>query len=279
MDPERNDQYEAANAQEKNREDLESYKELLKKELDSIRTLVSSEAPENNTTHISSLTSDKVISLAEYEKLKEENRTLRFENESLNSTNLMLENDNKLLRENLERLNLENLNSTELEIEITKLNEVILNLEKEKLELRAKDTVEVSEEQESYDQNLPVDISNEIKSIFKSKASTETSTSQVHTGYTVPPIKSKKFKRKAKPKSEKIIAEAPKSIPSEDSTSYSQQDSEKIIKETVRRKCPTCLNTNKKYIREFTDKSNIIMQYPRIYGKKFKCGICRTEWK
>jgi hypothetical protein len=279
MDNERNDQYEATRVQEKSREDLESYKELLKKELDSIRTLVSTDTTENNATKASNLTSGNVILLEEYDKLKEENRTLKFENESLNSTNLMLENDNKLLRENLERLNLENSNTTELEIEITRLKEVILNLEKEKLELRTKDTVEVSEEQESYDQNLPVDISNEIKSIFKSKESTETSASQVHTGYTIPPIKPKKFKRKAKPKSEKIIAEAPKSIPSEDSTSYSQQDSKKIIEETVRRKCPTCLNTNKKYIREFTDKSNIIMQYPRIYGKKFKCGICRTEWK
>ncbi len=193
MDTERNDQYEATKAQEKNREDLESYKELLKKELDSIRTLVSSETPENNATNASNITPAKVVSLAEYEKLREENRTLSFENESLNSTNLMLENDNKLLRENLDRLNLENSNTTDLEIEITKLKEVILNLEKEKLELRVQETVEISEKLELNYQDLPVDNSNKIKSIFNNKESTETSTSQVHTGYTVPPIKSKKF--------------------------------------------------------------------------------------
>jgi len=65
----------------------------------------------------------------------------------------------------------------------------------------------------------------------------------------------------------------------EDLTVSSELDLEKINEETIRRKCPTCFNTNKKYIRELTDKSSILMQYPRIYGKKYKCGICRTEWK
>ncbi|GAH13104.1 unnamed protein product [marine sediment metagenome] len=40
MDTERKDDYEVVKVQQKNREDLESYKELLKKELDSIRSLV-----------------------------------------------------------------------------------------------------------------------------------------------------------------------------------------------------------------------------------------------
>jgi len=279
MDSERKDHYEVAKIQEKNREDLESYRELLKKELDSIRTLVGTETTETNTIKASKITSDKTISLAEYEKLKEENRTLKFENESLNSANLMIENNNRLLRGNIETLKLENSNITELENEITRLKEIILNLEKEKLELKAKETLEISEQKEISNQDLPVDISNEIKSIFESNKSIETSTIPVHKGYTVPPIKPKKFWKKSTPKSETMIAEDPNSIPNENSTTSLESDSEKINKETVRRKCPTCLNTNKKYIRELTDKSNIIMQYPRIYGKKFKCGICRTEWK
>jgi len=56
-------------------------------------------------------------------------------------------------------------------------------------------------------------------------------------------------------------------------------DPEKIIQETRRRRCPTCNNGNQRYIRELTDKSNVIMQSPRIYGKMYKCGICTTEWK
>jgi len=279
MNAERHDNYEVAKVQEKNRKDLESYREILKKELDSIRSLVETETTETNAVNASNIASNNVISLAEYEKLKEENRTLRFENESLNSANLMFENDNRSLRENIETLKSENSHFTGLEHEIARLKEVILNLEKEKLELRAKETAEISKKEELYSQDLPVDISNEVKSIFETTKSTETSTSPVHTGYTVPPIKPKKFRRKTTPKTEAMKTENLSSVSSEDSPTPSVQDSKKIIEETVRRKCPTCFNTNKKFIREFTDKSNIIMQYPRIYGKKFKCGICRTEWK
>ena len=279
MNAERNDNYEVAKVQEKNRKDLESYREILKKELDSIRSLVETETTETNAVNASNIASNNVISLAEYEKLKEENRTLRFENESLNSANLMFENDNRSLRENIETLKSENSHFTGSEHEIARLKEVILNLEKEKLELRAKETAEISKKEELYSQDLPVDISNEVKSIFETTKSTETSTSPVHTGYTVLPIKPKKFRRKTTPKTETMKTENLSSVSSEDSPTPSMQDSKKIIEETVRRKCPTCFNTNKKFIREFTDKSNIIMQYPRIYGKKFKCGICTTEWK
>jgi hypothetical protein len=32
-------------------------------------------------------------------------------------------------------------------------------------------------------------------------------------------------------------------------------------------------------IHESTDKTNIILDYPKMYGKKFKCGECGTEWR
>ena len=46
-----------------------------------------------------------------------------------------------------------------------------------------------------------------------------------------------------------------------------------------KRICPKCRNHNKRLIYELTDKTNIIMAYPRIYGKKFKCGQCGAEWR
>ena len=46
-----------------------------------------------------------------------------------------------------------------------------------------------------------------------------------------------------------------------------------------RRKCPKCLNENKSMIHESTDKTNIILDYPKMYGKKFKCGECGQEWR
>jgi hypothetical protein len=52
-----------------------------------------------------------------------------------------------------------------------------------------------------------------------------------------------------------------------------------IEKTEGRRKCPKCGNENKTLIHESTDKSNIIMDYPRMYGKKYRCGECGIEWR
>jgi len=32
-------------------------------------------------------------------------------------------------------------------------------------------------------------------------------------------------------------------------------------------------------IREVPDKSRIIVDYPRIYGKKYICGKCGAQWR
>jgi cell division septum initiation protein DivIVA len=46
-----------------------------------------------------------------------------------------------------------------------------------------------------------------------------------------------------------------------------------------RRMCPSCDNTHHQSIYEETDKTHILMDYPRIYGKKYKCGKCGVEWR
>lgn len=46
-----------------------------------------------------------------------------------------------------------------------------------------------------------------------------------------------------------------------------------------RRKCPECSIDNPAMIHESVDKSNIILDYPRVYGKKFRCGECGVEWR
>jgi hypothetical protein len=53
-----------------------------------------------------------------------------------------------------------------------------------------------------------------------------------------------------------------------------------IIEKTEgRRKCPSCGEENKLLIHESTDRSHIISDYPRVYGKKYRCGKCSTEWR
>jgi hypothetical protein len=51
-----------------------------------------------------------------------------------------------------------------------------------------------------------------------------------------------------------------------------------IKKPEGRRKCPVCENANRLLIHETEDKNNIILDYPRIYGRKWRCGLCKTEW-
>lgn len=44
-----------------------------------------------------------------------------------------------------------------------------------------------------------------------------------------------------------------------------------------RRRCPSCGDEGS--IHEVTDKSIVLMDYPRIYGKKKYCGKCGFEWR
>lgn len=52
-----------------------------------------------------------------------------------------------------------------------------------------------------------------------------------------------------------------------------------IEKSDGRRKCPSCNEENKYMLHEETDKTVIIMDYPKVYGKKYKCGKCGTIWR
>ena len=52
-----------------------------------------------------------------------------------------------------------------------------------------------------------------------------------------------------------------------------------IKKPEGRRKCPICENANKTMIHESEDKSKILLSYPKIYGRKFRCGLCKIEWR
>ncbi|MFW9872436.1 MAG: hypothetical protein ACFFG0_04980 [Candidatus Thorarchaeota archaeon] len=46
-----------------------------------------------------------------------------------------------------------------------------------------------------------------------------------------------------------------------------------------RRRCPECFTDDPHMIHESVDKSNIILDYPRVYGKKYLCGACGTQWR
>ncbi|MFX1279624.1 MAG: hypothetical protein ACFFA3_09415 [Promethearchaeota archaeon] len=46
-----------------------------------------------------------------------------------------------------------------------------------------------------------------------------------------------------------------------------------------RRRCPECGTDDPHMIHESVDKSNIILDYPRVYGKKYACGNCGVIWR
>ncbi|MFW9939822.1 MAG: hypothetical protein ACFFFT_02185 [Candidatus Thorarchaeota archaeon] len=46
-----------------------------------------------------------------------------------------------------------------------------------------------------------------------------------------------------------------------------------------RRRCPECDTDDPHMIHESVDKSNVILDYPRVYGKKYLCGQCGAQWR
>ncbi len=52
-----------------------------------------------------------------------------------------------------------------------------------------------------------------------------------------------------------------------------------IPKPEGRRVCPICGDSNLYKIHEMTDKSDLLCDYPRIYGKKYLCDQCGMQWK
>ena len=66
---------------------------------------------------------------------------------------------------------------------------------------------------------------------------------------------------------------------SEDETSSGTYNSSVVVPENpiVRRRCPSCGDEGS--IHEVTDKSIVLMDYPRIYGKKKYCGKCGYDWR
>lgn len=189
------------------------------------------------------------------ENLVEENSMLKLEIESLKNRNIKLQTENNTLLRERENLKSEQANISILENEIIDLRKMITMLaqEKEVIEKLILQTPPKVVSENHIELEEPVIVTEEVdpKEITPSQEELK-----------------KSRKKSKKPKKKKLSKEEIKAI---------QKKHEAMV--PVRRRCPTCLNLNKKFIREMQDKSNILMQNPMIYGKKYRCGICSTEWK
>jgi hypothetical protein len=79
----------------------------------------------------------------------------------------------------------------------------------------------------------------------------------------------------------KIVSEAVKAEPAKPKFGQEMQTEQKVLVQAGggRLKCPKCGNVVPNMIRMVEDKGNIIMDYPRIYGKKYICGACGIHWR
>jgi hypothetical protein len=81
-----------------------------------------------------------------------------------------------------------------------------------------------------------------------------------------------------KPAAEPITA-PPKAPPAKEAPKSEKEVAVLIQTSSGRLQCPKCGNNAHNMIREFEDRSHIIMDYPIIFGKKFHCGKCGTWWR
>jgi len=56
-------------------------------------------------------------------------------------------------------------------------------------------------------------------------------------------------------------------------------ESEVMVIKSGRITCPKCGNVNRNMMREVEDRSHIIMDYPLMFGRKFICGKCNTQFR
>lgn len=125
--------------------------------------------------------------------------------------------------------------------------------ESDAVQLRAESELEAETEADKAAAAIQPEFKSEVKEVITEESSTEAESSQI--------------------KSE-ISSSAAPGMPGQVDDSIMT-----VEKMEGRRKCPKCSNEDKGMIHESVDKSNIILDYPRMYGKKYRCGLCGCLWR
>ncbi|MFX1320601.1 MAG: hypothetical protein ACFFAQ_03045 [Promethearchaeota archaeon] len=199
----------------------------------------------------------------------------RLENLILNKNEKIHElvNETNLLRNNIDFLKMQKPDIAQLEKEIAILQEQVVALEDEnkRFKEKGKKVVEVAIPQPHEELKVPsqkplkVETEQLMEPALKMEEKITIDTQELNVEETEQAISSYS------------LVEELKSIISPELEKEGQ-----IILEGSsegRRRCPKCGNANKDLIREIIDKTHIIFAYPRVYGHKYKCGHCGTEWR
>ncbi len=200
----------------------------------------------------------------------------RLENVILKKNEKIFElvNENNLLRNNIDFLKIEKPDTAQLEEEIAILQEQVVALEDENKRLKEKDEKVLKEA-------ISIPLSQkeiEIPTQKPLKVETEQSSE--------PPLEMEETisidDNILKVKLEEVVSSHTTVNELKSILSPELEKEKKPILEGSsegRRRCPKCGNADKALIREMPDKSHIILAYPRMYGKKYHCGLCGTEWR
>ncbi|MFX0041928.1 MAG: hypothetical protein ACFE8L_03350 [Candidatus Hodarchaeota archaeon] len=184
-----------------------------------------------------------------------------------------LVNETNLLRNNIEFLKMQKPDVAQLEEEIAILQEQVIELELEKKILKEKGKKVVEEAVSSPQSQEPI----ELPTLKPLEVETEQSPEPfLEAEEIISESNGLKVKLEEVDPSYVLVDEL-KSI----LTPELEKEKQPIFEGTPegRRRCPKCGNTNKALIREMPDKTHIILAYPRMYGKKYKCGLCGIEWR
>jgi hypothetical protein len=125
--------------------------------------------------------------------------------------------------------------------------------ESDAVQLRAESELEAETEADKAAAAIQPELKSEVKEVVREEPSTEAGSPQI--------------------KSE-ISSSAAPGMPGQIDDSIMT-----VEKMEGRRKCPNCDCEDKGMIHESIDKSNIILDYPRMYGKKYRCGLCGCLWR
>jgi len=198
----------------------------------------------------------------------------RLENVILKKNEKIFElvNENNLLRNNIDFLKIEKPDIAQLEEEIANLQEQVVALEDENKRLKEKDK-KVLKEAISIQKEIEIPTQKPLK--VETEQSTEPSLEMEEKIAMDTDIL--KIEEAEEAVSSHTMVDELKSILSPEL----EKEKQPILEGTSegRRRCPKCGNVNKALIREMPDKTHIILAYPRMYGKKYKCGLCGTEWR
>ncbi len=190
--------------------------------------------------------SDKLKNIVDSEEEKE-NLALKNKMDALAKKINDLESENKRLSEKVKTISIEYEEKSNLEKKINDLKQNIIDLENEK-KIRLGNGEELNAKQ-GYVSFLEKEISNMENTI-------ENLNRSINNLETEKKIISRSFEK-----------------------SIFQEKEDLGAKTQIRRACPKCGNKIHSQIREIVDKTYIISNYPRLYGKKYQCGMCGEEWK